>query len=78
MLLSFPVKVRHAEGAARVEPIVTATPVLPDRVLLVTDPERVVNCSRSSPEEALEDAFWQLLIVLPEMSNIRESIPLEA
>ncbi len=73
-----PVRVRQAVGLVRVEPMVTAIPVLPDNVLLVTEPARLVNCSISRPEAAFDAKFWQLEIVLPETFNVKESIPLGA
>ena len=78
MLLLLPVRVRQVVGVGKVEPINTATPVLPDSVLSATEPIRFVYCSISRPGAALEDRFSQLLIVLPETFNIREAIPVGA
>ena len=71
MLLLLPVKVRQAVGLVKVEPITTATPVLSDNVLFVTEPERLVNCSKSRPDAALDAKFWQLVMVLPAISAVR-------
>lgn len=35
----------------------TATPLLPANELLVTDPSKLVYCSMSRPEAALEERF---------------------
>lgn len=78
MLLELPVRVKQAVGLARVEPIATARPVLPESVLLAIVAARVVYCSMSKPEEALEDKFSQLLMILSEISNVNAVMPVEA
>ncbi len=77
-MLLLPVRVRQAVEPDRPELIITATSALPDSVLLVTEPARLVYCSISSPAAAFDDRFWQLLIVLPEIFNARELMPVGA
>jgi hypothetical protein len=73
-----PERVRQAAGAVKLEPMNAEVPALLERVLFVTDPSRLEYCSISRPEAAFVDRFWQLLIVLPETSNINELMPVGA
>ena len=73
-----PVTFKTVVGVVRVELMKTAVPVLPDNVLLVTEPVRLVYCSISRPGAAFEDMFWQLLIVFPDTFNVKESMPVGA
>ena len=73
-----PVRVRQVVGAVSVEPIMTPRAVLSERILSVTEPCRFVYCSISMPAAALEDKFWQLLIVFPEILSVSASMPVGA
>ena len=73
-----PLSVRQAVGFDRLEPMTTAGLILLERVLLVTEPAKVVYCSISRPEAALDARFWQLSIVLPEILRVKKLMPVGA
>ena len=77
-MLSLPVSVKQAVGAVKVEPINATVPVLSDSVLSVIEPAKIVYCSISRPEAAFDDMFSQLLIVFPEIFNVKELMPVGA
>lgn len=50
---------------------------LSDNLLLATVPVRFVYSSTSMPAAAFGDRFSQWLILLPEIFNVRDSVPME-